>query len=173
MKTNITDTPKQIKKLVETINHLGHHADIPRLYCCESADSTYDAQRNLNGRTHYADADTLRFHKGRILSAGADADGLLFLMLTSDAADPQNKRRVYRVVCFDIFGTVIFRDSLEDAATTSDGARKHFAAFSVNLTDYYRGVLAERRGHLSRDLAAVKTAMRSLGRAKPGKPATV
>lgn len=170
MKTNITDTPKQIKKLVEILTHLGHRADVPRLYRCESSDPTSDAQRNLHGRTHYADADTLRFHKGRILAAGADAEGLLFLLLTSDAADPENRRRVCRVVAFDLFGTVIFRDSLEDAATTSEGARKHFAAFSVNLTAHYRAVLTERVERLTKDLAELKAAKRTLGKA-PSTPA--
>ena len=170
MKTNITDTPKQIKKLVDILAHLGHRADVPRLYRCESSDPTRDAQRNLNGRTHYADADTLRFQKSRILSAGADAEGLLYLMLTSDAADPENRRRVFRVVAFDLFGTVLFRDALEDAATTSEGARKRFAAFSFNLTAHYRAVLAERVERLTKDLAEFKSAKRTLGKA-PSAPA--
>lgn len=175
MKTNITDTPKQIAKLVELLTHLGHRADVPRLYRCESCDPTYDAQRNLQGRTHYADPETLRFHKGRIKAAHADADGLLYLMLTSDAADPENRRRVSRVVCFDIFGTVLFRDSLDDAASTSEGARKHFEAFSINLTEHYRQVFAERVERTAKDLAELKKGLRAFGRAKkaPATPATV
>ena len=170
MKTNIIDTPKQIKKLVDVLARLGHRADVPRLYRHESSDPTRDAQRNLDGRTHYVDADTLRWHKSRILDARADAEGLLFLVLTSDAADPENRRRIFRIVAFDLFGTVIFRDSLEDAATTSKGARKHFAAFRVNLTDHYRAVLAERVERLAEDLAEFKAAKRALGKA-PSTPA--
>ena len=177
MKTNITDTPKRIKKLVDVLTrfefrevfcqpfdalgqHCGHRADVPRLrlYRRESSDPTRDAQHNLDGRTHYADDDTLRWYKRRILAARADAEGLLFLVLTSDAADFENRRRVFRVVAFDLFGTIIFRDSLEDAATTSKGARKHFAAFRVNLTDHYRAALAKRVERLTEDLAEFKAA---------------
>jgi|GEM_PF-2990368 len=170
MKTNITDTPRQLKKLVDVLARLGHRAVVPRLYRYESSDPTRDAQRNLDGRTHYADADNLRWYKSRILAARADAEGLLFVLLTSDAADAENRRRVYRVVAFDLFGTVIFCNSLEDAATTSKGARKHFAAFRVNLTDHYRAVLAERVERLTKELAEFKAAKRALGKA-PSTPA--
>ena len=40
-----------------------------RFYKTESDHPKVNAQRNLMGRTHYVDPDTLRWHKSRILSA--------------------------------------------------------------------------------------------------------
>lgn len=172
MKTNITDTPKRIKKLTLALDALyGAGADIPDRYRSKSGDDTLNAQRNLDGRCHYVDADTLRFHKSRVIAAHDDCEGLVFLILTSDAADPEARRRVYRVVAFDLFGDTIFRETLDNSAATSDGARKRFEAFSLNLTDHYRKAFTRRRDQLARDLGAIKTALRTLGKA-PSTPAT-
>jgi hypothetical protein len=95
-----------------------------RLYRNESSDPKSNAQRNLQGRTHYVDDDTLRFHKSRVLSARHTDGGLLFAIVTSDAADMNNSRRVYRYVIFDVFGTVLDRPDLEHGFKTSDKATK-------------------------------------------------
>lgn len=84
------------------------------LYRNESSDPKRNAQRNLQGRTHYVDDDTLRFHKSRILSARHVDGGLLFAIVTSDATDYQGKTRGFRYVVFDLFGTVLDRPALED-----------------------------------------------------------
>jgi hypothetical protein len=83
-----------------------------------------NAQRNLAGRTHYVDDDTLRFHKSRVISARAVDDGLLFAIVTSDALDWNNTRRGYRYVVFDVTGRVVSRVDLEDAFKTSRQATK-------------------------------------------------
>lgn len=91
----------------------------PNFYRNESSNAKTNAQRNLMGRTHYVDDDTLRWHKSRIISARRVDNGLLFAIVTSDALDMNNAKRGFRYVIFDLFGTVIDRPKIDDAFTTS------------------------------------------------------
>ena len=166
MKTNITDTKRQLEKLGEAFDLL---QDGPSRYRCESGDPLRNAQRNLEWRMHYVNDDTLRLFRSRVLAAHDDAGGLLFLILTSDATDSKNRRRVFRVVAFDVWGNAVHRDNLEDAATTAEGARKRFAAFSMSLTDYYRAALAARRDTLKRTVSELDAGLRKLGRPRAPK----
>jgi hypothetical protein len=85
------------------------------LYRNESSYPKINAQRNLQGRTHYVDDSSLRWHKSRVLSARIVNNGLFFAITTSDALDPNNMRRGFRYVIFDIFGNILERPKLEDA----------------------------------------------------------
>ena len=85
------------------------------LYRNESSNPKLNAQRNLQGRTHYVDDASLRWHKSRVLSARVVDNGLFFAITTSDALDPNNMRRGFRYVVFDIFGNILERPKLEDA----------------------------------------------------------
>lgn len=105
-----------------------------RLYRNESSNPKWNAQRNLCGRTHYVDDDTLRFHKSRVLVARHTDGGLLFAIVTSDAADMNNTKRVFRYVVFDIFGTVLDRKRLEDGYSSSERATKAMRE-SLNAMD--------------------------------------
>jgi len=87
-------------------------------YRNEVSDPRTNAQRNLCGRTHYVDDDTLRWHKSRVLRARATSDGLLFWIITSDALDCNNTRRGFRYVVFDVFGNTLARPDLEHAFRT-------------------------------------------------------
>jgi len=66
-----------------------------------------DAPQNLQGRTHYADPETLRYFKARILDARKAADGLLYWIVESVQSRPDNGGATRRAVVFDVFGTVI------------------------------------------------------------------
>ncbi len=70
-------------------------------------DPTANAQRNLVGRTHYVDADTLRFHKARILSCVVGKDGLLLGLVESVVILPDGPQRGFRPVVFDMYGNVV------------------------------------------------------------------
>lgn len=94
------------------------------LFRCESAEPKWNAQRNLSGRTHYVDDDTLRFHKSRILATRISDNGLLFALVESYAVDMHNTRRLYRPVVFDIFGTVLSKCELEDGYKSTKAATK-------------------------------------------------
>ena len=80
------------------------------------------AQRNLMGRTHYVDPDTLRFHKSRILRAGSTEDQSIFLLIESCALDFEGIKRGFRFVAFDLEGEVLCRPRLEDSFKTRERA---------------------------------------------------
>jgi hypothetical protein len=92
------------------------------LFRRESDKPKYNAQRNLMGRTHYVDDDTLKFHKSRVLATYVIDDGLLFAIITSDALNWENTKRGYRYVIFDVFGTVLDRPDLKEAYSTKKAA---------------------------------------------------
>ena len=92
------------------------------LYRNESSNPKWNAQRNLEGRTHYVDDDTLRFHHARILTTAVTDGGLLFALVESYAADMNNTTRLFRPVIFDIDGNVIERNSLDEGFKTSKHA---------------------------------------------------
>lgn len=83
---------------------------MPSLYRNESSYPKNNAQRNLCGRTHYVDDDTLRGFHSRIISARETHGGLLFAIVTSDAKDFENRSRGFRYVIFDLFGNVVDRN---------------------------------------------------------------
>ena len=90
------------------------------LFRNESRDAKTNAQRNLMGRTHYVDDDTLRFHKSRVISTRCTDGGLLFAIVTSDALDWHNTKRGFRYVIFDVFGKVLARPDLKESFRTSE-----------------------------------------------------
>ena len=98
----------KIEKLVNALHSAGVHK-----YRQESYMALYDAQRNLSGRTHYVDADTLRYFKARINYAYPEAGGLLYTIVES-VLHP-SFGRVHRFVVFDVFGNVISPRTEDDA----------------------------------------------------------
>jgi hypothetical protein len=137
-----------------------------QFYRNESSNPKWNAQRNLQGRTHYVDDDTLRYHKSRILSARHTDSGLLFAIVTSDAIDYQNTKRGFRYVIFDVFGTVLDRPTLDETYTSSERATKAMWE-QLNAIDAKAHTLAaiekQRRQHgeemdrLAADVAKVET----------------
>lgn len=94
-----------------------------QLYRNESSNPKWNAQRNLEGRTHYVDDDTLRFHRSRILDTYITDGGLIFALVESCATDYENTKRVFRPVIFDVTGFVLERPKLEDSYNSSKAAR--------------------------------------------------
>ena len=78
-------------------------------YQSKSSYPDSDAQRNLEGRTHYADPDTLRYFKARILRATHSSNGLFYLIQESLKCplEPFNGSTARRNVVFDVFGSVV------------------------------------------------------------------
>jgi hypothetical protein len=76
-------------------------------YRCESAYPEIDAQRNLSGRTHYVDPETLRFFRSRILHAEHVARGMLYVVVESRGIEEKDGRRGMRVVLFNLAGNVL------------------------------------------------------------------
>lgn len=105
-------------------------------YECKSCDPKYNAQRNLEGRTHYADEGTLKFFKARILSARHDANGLLFYIIESTPGISDNPKKTKRAVVFDVFGAVVNERASSNGGTwhsTSDQAHKDAMAFIASF----------------------------------------
>lgn len=133
------------------------------LYSRQCGDPKSDAQRNLSGRTHYVDADTLRYHKSRIVGANVEGFGLFYRIIESAAIDYQNTRRGFRCVVFDIFGHVVSRVDLEESWRTSEQAYKAFAAWygAFDIGDYYSRVFSERAARLREEAESLETLARA------------
>lgn len=95
-------TDKKLARL-----QLAMNAAYIRRYRCESCDTTYNAQRNLSGRTHYVDDATLKGFQARILSGGATDDGLLFWLVESVQSRPNHGGYTRRAIVFDVFGDIV------------------------------------------------------------------
>ena len=134
-------------------------------YRTESQDAKYDAQRNLSGRTHYVDDDSLRFHKSRILRSYHTDNGLLFGIIESCAADMHNTRRIFRPVIFDVFGTVLSRPTLEEGYSTRKAAEKHLwnALNSINAKAHTLAAIAEQEKRSKREYDDLRAKVRALG----------
>ena len=124
-------------------------------YFHKSADAAQDA---LSGRTHYADPETLRYFHSRILSAFPILDGLFFRITESCALNPDNTRRGYRVVLFDLFGTAVYRPDLENCRRTREAAEKDYSAWAetFNPVAHYEQNLAARADKLDREAQALR-----------------
>lgn len=119
------------------------------LYRDRYNDPKCNAQDNLGSRTHYVDDATLRFFHARILTAEVFADGLLFGLVESYAADMHNTRRGFRGVLFDVFGETVYRPDMEDGFRNARQARKALLA-AVSAFDAKAHTLAATEAHRAR-----------------------
>lgn len=131
-----TTTAEQIKAIISALARL--HVSP---FGCESGDPRTNAQRNLRGKTHYVDDETLRWHHSRIIRCNAEHGGLLLCVTCSDALDPRNTRRGFRTVVFDCFGDMVSRPKLEEAKSTARAALNASAKEPVDLLAHYREAL--------------------------------
>lgn len=128
-----------------------------------SYDAKACAQRNLSGRTHYAEDDTLRFFHARILSCRVECNGAALVLVESVAADMRNTSRGFRFVVFDLFGMVI-NDRLtlspETLFKTSDKARAAADAWlsAFDIAAHYREAIADESARLRRRADALDAA---------------
>jgi hypothetical protein len=115
-------------------------------YDDRGSDPTLRAQDALSGRTHYVEPATLRWHKARITSARRISMGAFFMLVESCAADYENTRRVFRAVCFDIFGTVVYRPDLDESSKSTQAASEAFYKFwnEFDQAAYYAEELKSR-----------------------------
>jgi hypothetical protein len=133
------------------------------LFECKSADPTYDAQRNLEGKTYFVSPDSLKFHKSKVLSSRAIAGGLLLKLVTSDSLNWENTKRGARVHLFDVFGTHVWGVDLETASKDRKGAEKVFdAAPDFDVAAHYKQTLKDRAARLLREAADLTTAAESI-----------
>jgi hypothetical protein len=85
------------------------------------------AQRNLEGRTHYVDDSTVKSFAAKVHSVHVLEDGLILGMVESiQAGATAETGRVYRPVFFDVFGNIVFRPEIEDSFKTQKSAQAEF-----------------------------------------------
>jgi hypothetical protein len=127
---------------------------ITKLFTNESDYPLVNAQRNLMGRTHYVDPDTLRFHKSKVLACKITDNGLLCAIVTSDSMDYQNTKRGFRYAIFDIFGTCLGRPDLADSYKTKAQATKAMwdAVNAIDAKAVTLAAIACQRGWLTAEL---------------------
>lgn len=101
-----------------------------------------NAQRNLSGKTHYVDQETLAAFHSRILSAGAIKEGLIFVIIESIPADYQiSLTRVHRFVAFDLAGNIIEKKETTTKAKAEKLAKEWSASFDEMA--YYKELLTQ------------------------------
>ncbi len=134
------------------------------LYREESSNPKWNAQRNLQGRTHYVDDDTLRFHHSKVLSTFITDNGLLFSLVESCALDMNNTKRCFRYVIFNIFGTVVERQSLKDSYSSRKVAeRKMWRALNeLKAVDLTLIAIGHAEGRYQEEMQRLRNEVRNL-----------
>lgn len=119
------------------------------------------AQDALMGRTHYVDPGTLRYFHARVLSARTIADGLFFRITESSAMDPDNSRRGFRCVVFDIFGDTVYRPEVSACRASREPAERDCTRWleKFDAVSYYRETIAQRAARMAKDSAALMEAI--------------
>ena len=132
-----------------------------------SYDAKACAQRNLSGRSHYCDDDTLKYFHSRIQASWTACGGLVFVIVESAASDYKNTSRGFRFVAFDLFGTVISaRADSETLHKKSDKAHSDACAWleSFDVLAHYRAEMVERAESMERRAADMRAAAINLGK---------
>lgn len=134
------------------------------LYRNHSSYAKPNAQRNLCGRTHYVDDDTLRWHKSRVISSRVVDNGLLFAIVTSDALAMDNSKRGFRYVIFDLFGDVISRVNLDNAYRTSEQATKAMWAVlnGIDAKEITREAISRAQQHFTSEMEQLRATVDAL-----------
>ena len=120
-----------------------------------------DAKRNLQGRTHYVDDDTMRYFKARILRSHVSPSGLHYIIQES-LPHPEHSKRVRRNVIFDVFGTVV--TGREEFHTSPKAADADFSTLTgwmetQEAIDQVRAALVEKLNRESAQIYAARGAL--------------
>ena len=150
MKTTLTlETLKSVLRQYTTFGPYRHESSRPK----------YDAQINLDGRTHYVDEDTLRGFRSRILSCHIFNDGLTLAIVESVGWKPENPQQNKRFVVFDVFGTVL--NGRDQWHATSKAAERDMREF-LNTHDAAKHTAETLRKNARRDIETAKQILKSL-----------
>ena len=125
----------------------------------ESCYDDYNAQRNLSGRTHYADPDTLKCFRATITECHITHDGLILSIVESVRSKPASiPGGHFRAVIFDVFGDEVTdcRDTWHSStAAASKALQAELAKFDV--VAHYKAKIREKlTGEIARARAALK-----------------
>lgn len=125
------------------------------------------AQDSLNGRTHYVDDSTLRFFHARVISSGCTCSDTLFYIVESCSLDHQHTRRGFRGVVFDVWGTTVYRPSMEQTQKTGDAARRAMYAWldQFDVAGHYAAELERQAARLEQQADRMRVAVGDVLRA--------
>lgn len=147
---------------MKTANLISTTANV-ELFNYKSSDPKHNTQRNLAGRTHYAEDSSLKFFHARIVSGEAIEEGLFFKMVESVALNYDNTCRGFRVIVFDLFGQPIFRPKFEECTNSKATALKFWEkSEKIDPTTYYRAEFKHRANRLTNQAAAMREAVAML-----------
>lgn len=135
--------------------------DGPGLFTDRSSYPLPQAQRNLEGRTHYVDDATLKYFGSRILTCGFTDDNSILYLIESCKTSPDGGGREFRYVIFDVFGTVIQRPVMGEGFKTSEQARRAMWEWlnSFDAQAHYLEVLERRAARLEGEALAMREAL--------------
>lgn len=128
------------------------------------SDSKSRAQDCLDGRTHYVEDSTLRYFHSRIVRSHVCRSGAFFYIVESCALNSDNTARGFRGVVFDVFGTAVYRPSMDECYKTSEKAQKATRAWfdTFNETEHYADALRRKAARLEREAAEMRAAVATL-----------
>lgn len=150
----IKNTDEQVKELIHALSKMHFQP-----FRDQSNDPLRNAQRNLDGKTHYYDDDTVRWHGCRVLQSGTAAEGLLFWAITSDALDMHNTKRGFRYVVHNVFGNCVSRPDLEEAVNSQKKAKALLDEWECDVLACYETDLRHRVHTLETELDEAKMAL--------------
>ena len=119
------------------------------------------AMNHLRDKTHYYDEQTRKYFSSRVLECFLKFDDLI--CVTRESYLDYDKNRLTRYVCFDVFGSVVFRGSIgdnDDGFKTTKQAEKAYEEWvdSFNVCQYYTDLLlkkVDKQNQLSVELTAL------------------
>lgn len=122
------------------------------------------AQMQLQGKSHYADSDTLRFFKSRILSTYDTDHGTLFALVESVSLDMHHTSRGFRFVVFDLGGKTLGRVSIEETFKSKAKATAAMWDFlnSFDTVAHYKERLVDDIRRAERDLVVLQETLGAL-----------
>lgn len=132
---------RPVAEIAQDVANAFNQALYGNRYCSSLSDL---AEMELNGRTHYYDASNRRYFGCRLLHVQPLADGLI--LATVESVSHPSEGRLYRVVCFDMRGTVIHRtgDGTDcHGFKSSKSAYKELAGLKYDTITEARRVIAE------------------------------
>jgi len=126
------------------------------LYSDKSYVPKNNAQANLDGRTHWADDDTLRFFSCRILTAGDYGNGELFCV-TYNQAQSFDGGKVFGFIIFDVFGECVIDRKFNSAHKRDKAYRITRAQCEAYVDLITETGLAHRVRCLQREIEALQS----------------
>lgn len=152
---NKRENERYEKRISKTVDHLRAAGIV--IYRDESSNPLWNAQRNLNGKTHYVDDDTISYFGARVTSSRIFFNGLLFV-ITESVKHP-TYGRVHRFVVFDVFGTVINKRSEDMMFSNRAQAEKAMWTW-INAFDAINYTRDAMRKTAARQIRDAKTLLR-------------